>query len=149
MKIARLYVWLATLGPLGYLSASGTVASFVTLPLVYWLQNKVQDEFLYIGIVLLVFVVSLFIVRKVLEILRCHEDPAEIVIDEVVGCLITFWGVPFSGPAIVTGFVLFRFFDIIKLGTIKECEDFVGAWGIMLDDVMAALISNLILRAIF
>jgi len=149
MKIARLCTWIATLGPIGYLSASGTVASFVTLPFVYWLANRVEGEFVYLGLVSLVFIVSLFIVSKALEIFKRHEDPAEIVIDEVVGCLLTFWGIPFCVPAVVVGFILFRFFDIIKLGTIKECEDFVGPWGIMLDDVMAALITNLILRTIF
>ena len=149
MKVARVCTWIATLGPIGYLSASGTVASLVTLPFVYWLEKRVPGEFLYLGIVVGAFILSTFVVSKALEIFKRHEDPAEIVIDEVIGCLLTFWGIPFGVQAVVIGFILFRFFDIIKLGVIKECEDFVGPWGIMLDDVMAALVTNLILRTMF
>ena len=49
----------------------------------------------------------------------------------------------------VVGFVLFRLLDVIKFGWVKKAESLVDAWGIMADDVVAALIANLILRVMY
>ena len=49
-------------------------------------------------------------------------------------------------PVLVTAFVLFRFFDIVKPFGIKKCELLMGAWGIMSDDIISGLLSGAIIR---
>jgi phosphatidylglycerophosphatase A len=77
-----------------------------------------------------------------------HDDPAEIVIDEVVGCMITFFMVPLTMQWAMLGLVLFRFFDIFKIGGIRRLERFVSAWGVMLDDIAAGIVSNVIIQLV-
>ncbi|SJM95732.1 phosphatidylglycerophosphatase A [Crenothrix polyspora] len=79
-----------------------------------------------------------------------EHDFGGIVWDEVAGYLITLWFVPFSWQATLTGFVLFRIFDIIKPWPIKWVDQKVhGGFGIMLDDVLAGVFAGLILMWIF
>jgi phosphatidylglycerophosphatase A len=140
------YVNIATLGPIGYMNAPGTMASIATLPLVYWLHTMIPNQYVYLSVVIFALVSALWILHKAIEQSRWHHDPSEVVIDEVVGCLITFWGIALSGKAVLVGFILFRIFDILKIGGIHYLERLPGEWGIMSDDIMAGLISNLILR---
>lgn len=75
-----------------------------------------------------------------------EHDFGGIVWDEIAGYLITMWFVPFSWNALLLGFVLFRFFDILKPWPIKWADKKVeGGFGIMLDDVLAGLFSAVIL----
>ena len=75
------------------------------------------------------------------------EDSGHIVIDEIVGILITMVGVPFTGYWVVCGFLLFRFFDIVKLPPSNIFDTrFKNGWGVMLDDIAAGIYGNLILR---
>ena len=140
------YMNIATLGPVGYMPAPGTMASIITLPLVYWLRTLFPNQYAYVSIVGLALLASLWIIRKVMLQSRWHHDPSEVVIDEVIGCLLTFWGIALSGKTVLLGFILFRFFDILKIGGIRYLERLPGEWGILFDDVGAGLISNLILR---
>lgn len=149
MTISHICKYIATLGPLGYLSAPGTLATLVTLPIVYQLQKFLPTQFDYAKMLLVAFAVGWIIIHQALKEFKRYDDPPEIVIDEFVGCLIAFWGIPFSTPVAIVGFIIFRFFDIAKIAGIRYCEKLSGASGIMLDDVWAALLTNLILRIIF
>lgn len=74
-------------------------------------------------------------------------DASPIVIDEIVGILITMIGIPLTGYWIVCGFVLFRFFDVVKLPPANVFDSRVkNGWGVMLDDVVAGIYANLLLR---
>ena len=77
------------------------------------------------------------------------KDPGEVVIDEIVGYLITMGLIPFNLIKAIVGFFLFRVFDILKPFPIKRIEQIGGGWGIMLDDVIAGLYAALILRILF
>jgi phosphatidylglycerophosphatase A len=149
MKLTRLCATIATLGPVGYFGASGTVATIITLPLVYLLHALSRNEYYYLIIALLLYMVSVLIVRYALFYMKNHHDPSEIVLDEVVGCIIVFWGIPLAAPTILVGFMLFRFLDIVKLGWIKKAEEWPDGWGVMGDDMVAAVITNVILRILF
>lgn len=138
---------IATLGPIGYLPAPGTCATLATIPFVFLLSFLFPNQYIYLLITFFIFLFSLFAVSRV-HYLFAQTDPREIVIDELVGCLITFWGVQLNTTMVITGFILFRFFDILKVGGIKRFEQMHGAWGIMLDDVVAAFVCNLILRLV-
>ena len=143
------WAYLATLGPIGYLAASGTVATFVTLPLVYMLNALQLDARMYLAVVTILFLVCVFIVKRALDCFHHDDDPSEIVLDELIGCLLTFWMIPISTQSIIVGFLLFLVLDIIKFGWIKRAESFADAWGVMADDIMAALIANVILRMLY
>lgn len=141
-----LYRQIATLGPIGYLYAPGTVASCLTLVFIHLFRLHTRDPFIYALTTLIVAIIGFFAVRRVLAGARMHDDPAEIVIDEVVGCMVTFFMVPLTMQWAMLGLVLFRFFDIFKIGGIHRLERFVSAWGVMLDDIAAGIISNVIIQ---
>ena len=73
------------------------------------------------------------------ERLLGRKDPGAVVVDEVAGQLITFLFIPFQSPlwVIVTGFFVFRAFDIIKPYPVRRLEALASGLGIMADDVLA------------
>ncbi len=73
-------------------------------------------------------------------------DPAPVVIDEVMGMLVTLFMIPVGWPGAAAGFVLFRVFDVIKPPPANRLERLHGGMGIMADDFMAAVYANLLLR---
>ena len=72
-----------------------------------------------------------------------------IVIDEATGMLLALFFVPFSIFSVILGFFIFRVLDILKPPPCRRIERKAGAMGIMFDDVIAALYTNLILQVIF
>jgi|TARA_B100000959_G_C14754695_1_gene530709 phosphatidylglycerophosphatase A len=75
-----------------------------------------------------------------------RTDPGIIVIDEIVGMLLTFAYLNVGFGSLVFGFVLFRVFDIIKPYPARACERLPGGWGVMADDLVAALYAQAVLR---
>lgn len=75
-----------------------------------------------------------------------HTDPGQVVIDEVMGMLITLLLNPVGWRGAVVGFVLFRVFDVIKPYPANRLERLHGGIGVMADDAMAAVYANLVLR---
>ena len=78
----------------------------------------------------------------------CKHDPGSVIIDETAAAFLTFLGVHFSLWTALIGLFLNRFFDILKPWPIGKLQKLPGAWGIMLDDTAAGIISRLILGAI-
>ncbi len=77
--------------------------------------------------------------------LGIHDAP-EIVFDEWIGMWITMWAVPLVLTPVA--FLLFRFFDISKLGPIGKIQDLPGGLGIMADDVLAGIAGRLVLAVV-
>jgi phosphatidylglycerophosphatase A len=75
-----------------------------------------------------------------------RKDPRMIVIDEVCGMMLSLFLVPYNIWIVALGFVLFRTFDIIKPPPAKRIEKFSGAFGVMFDDIIAAIYTNFILQ---
>ncbi len=76
-------------------------------------------------------------------------DPGLVVIDEILGQLITLALVPWSPLAALAGFALFRFFDILKPFPVNWFDQRIhGGLGIMLDDVMAGIYASLVLQGL-
>ena len=75
-------------------------------------------------------------------------DPSQVVIDEVMGMLITLWMNPVGWVGAGIGFLCFRLFDVIKPYPANRLEDLHGGVGVMADDAMAAVYANLALRAL-
>jgi phosphatidylglycerophosphatase A len=84
---------------------------------------------------------GIWICGKTAEDMGVHDD-SSIVWDEVAGMLITMLAVPLSWETVLVGFMLFRFFDIIKPWPISYLDEHVhGGFGIMIDDVLAGLLA--------
>ena len=78
------------------------------------------------------------------------NDPGRIVIDEIAGLMVTLFGLPFNAVYALAGFVIFRFFDILKPFPIRLIEKKLsGGTAIVMDDVVAGIFSNLVLRVLF
>ncbi len=74
------------------------------------------------------------------------KDPAPVVIDEIVGFFVTMFWLPFSLWLGIAGFFLFRALDIVKPPPARQSEALPGGWGVVVDDVIAGIYGNLILR---
>ena len=78
------------------------------------------------------------------------HDAHPIVIDEVAGMLVSVVAVPHtsSSPALflASAFLLFRFFDIVKPFPIRQSQALPGGWGVVTDDLLAGVATNLALR---
>ncbi|MGA1842680.1 MAG: phosphatidylglycerophosphatase A [bacterium] len=132
---------------LGYLPiCPGSFGSFGAIG-VYFLLLKLTPPF-HLGIIILVFLLGVLISKQA-EVVWKKKDPKEVVIDEIVGYLITMGLLPFNLIKAPAGFLLFRMFDILKPFPIRRIERIEGGWGIMLDDAIAGLYAALILRLLF
>jgi phosphatidylglycerophosphatase A len=76
-----------------------------------------------------------------------RTDPGHVVVDEVMGMLITLFMNPVGWRGATIGFLLFRVFDVIKPFPANRLEALHGGVGVMADDGMAAVYANLALRA--
>lgn len=75
-----------------------------------------------------------------------RRDPREVVSDEVAGFMVTMFLLPFTWPYLLGGFLVFRAFDIIKPFPIRRLERVPGGAGVILDDLAAGIMANLVLR---
>ena len=76
-----------------------------------------------------------------------RKDPGEVVIDEIVAFPITMWLVPLSLGTLAAGFFLNRLMDTLKLWPCHRLQSLPGGWGILLDDLVAAGQSCLLMHA--
>lgn len=146
--MTRLAVFLATAGYTGYFPiAPGTVGSAVGL-VVYVILRWLAPS--HLGIAELVSIAGLFAVGvwagTTAERYFGGIDPGPIVLDEVVGMLITLALIPVGVSGALAGFVLFRIFDVIKPFPARRLEALHGGLGVMADDAMAAVYANVSLR---
>ena len=74
-----------------------------------------------------------------------HDDP-RIVIDEIAGLFVALLFVPLNFLTIVMAFILFRIFDIAKPFGIKKIDRSDARWSIMVDDILAGVYANIVLR---
>src|SRR3990167_2806373 len=83
------------------------------------------------------------------EKMLATKDPKEVVIDEILGLVITMAFLPFNFLTIFVGFLLFRFFDVVKIFPCRWLErNCKAGWGIVLDDVVAGIYAHIILRIV-
>ena len=145
--MTRLAVFIATVGYCGYFPfAPGTVGSaagLVVYLLVWWTHSQVVEGSLIVA----VYAVGIW-AGTAAERYFGGIDPGPVVIDEVLGMLITLAFMPVGLWTAIAGFVLFRIFDVIKPYPANRLEKFHGGFGIMADDAMAGVYANLALRLV-
>lgn len=123
--------------------APGTAGTLMTVPLVYFLQQ--QTLLVYVLVTLFVLITGSWVCGYAAKKLQVHDHSA-IVYDEVAGFLCTMFMVPANWTLMLTGFVLFRFFDAVKPWPISWLDkNMHGGFGIMFDDVVAGIFSLLCL----
>jgi phosphatidylglycerophosphatase A len=123
--------------------APGTCGTLAAIPL--YLLIAQSGSLIYSLVTLVVIIAGIWICDKAADKLGEH-DFGGIVWDEIAGYLVTMWFIPFSWKALVLGFILFRFFDILKPWPIKWADRKVkGGFGIMLDDVLAGVFAKILL----
>ncbi len=80
---------------------------------------------------------------------RWGKDPSRVVVDEIAGIMLTLALFPKDILLYASGFFLFRIFDIAKPFPCRRLENLPGGYGIMLDDIAAALYACILLYALF
>ena len=138
-------MFLATGCYIGNISfAPGTFGSVLGLPLCFFLS---KIDFSIAVLLTLIFILCAIWIANEAEKIFNTEDPGCIVIDEIAGIILTLFGLPFNIISVTAGFLVFRTLDIWKPYPIRLLENkFSGGIGIVLDDVVAGILSNLILR---
>lgn len=143
---ARVAAVVATVGYVGFVPvAPGTFGSAVGLG-VYAAVSVTHSwvvEALVLAIVIAVGIWSADRMERELG-----KDPGAVVIDEVAGMLVTLAFIDVSVTGAIVGFFIFRLLDVVKPPPARRLEDLHGGPGIMFDDVMAGIYSNLALRGL-
>lgn len=139
--MTRLAVFICTAGYVGYFPvAPGTIGSLAGLGL-YALVILAGSAWVEAAVILLVFALGTW-ASTVGEHYFGGIDPGPIVIDEVLGMLVTLAFVPVGLSGAIIGFVVFRVFDVIKPFPAARLERLHGGLGVMADDAAAALYGN-------
>ena len=126
--------------------APGTFGTLAAVPIYLLLQPL--GLWAYLAVVAGITLLGVWLCQVTSRDLGVHDHPG-IVWDEIAGYLITMIAAPPGWAWMVTGFVLFRFFDIIKPWPIRWVDRHVhGGLGIMLDDVLAAVFAWLVLQGL-
>ena len=126
--------------------APGTWGTLAAV-LIYWPLSQLSPEH-YLLMLLVTSVMGIYICGQTARDLGVH-DHGSIVWDEFVGFWITMFAAPVGWVWVVVGFVLFRFFDIIKPWPISWIDkNITGGFGIMLDDVIAGVMAAGVLQGI-
>ncbi|MCJ7771776.1 MAG: phosphatidylglycerophosphatase A [Desulfobacterales bacterium] len=124
--------------------APGSLGTLVGIPICF-LLSKIDIQIAIICII--IFIPAAIFISHEAEKLLKKNDPGPVVIDEIAGIMVTLAGLPFNAVVVVLGFIIFRLLDIFKPFPIKQVElKFSGGIGIVMDDIMAGVMSNVILR---
>jgi len=146
----KISLFLATGCFLGFIPGApgtyGSLAATVSFYLIYRFSHRVLPE-LHLSILGVIVIVG--VVTSAEASLRLgSEDPPEVVIDEVAGQVLTFLFLPVSSWNLILGTALFRIFDIWKPYPIRRLESLKNGVGIMADDLLAGVYSNIVLRLV-
>lgn len=133
----------ATFFYMGYLPvAPGSFTTAASVGLCYFLMG---NPALYLWVTIAVTVIG-FAVSGRAENLVGKKDPTCIVIDEVAGTMIAFYMLPATPAVFWTAFFLFRAFDMFKIYPANKLEGLPGSRGIMLDDILAGVYTNIVMQ---
>lgn len=151
--IDRICLWLATGLGISYIAPTGRGRKWTGAGFLGTVEGALLWPLLpstpgpYAGVVLAAIAASCWICGKAERTLKSHDD-SRIVLDEIVGFWVAAAWLPRTWTAALTAFVLFRFFDSVKLPPYKWLERLPGGAGVVMDDVGAGVVANLLVRLI-
>ena len=141
----QLAVFVASFGYIGFFPfAPGTAGSLAALALFAFIR-WIGVPAIELGAIVAVFAIGVWAASGT-EVALGRKDPGVVVIDEVLGMLMTLALLPVSIPGVALGFLLFRALDVIKPYPAAQFENLHGGLGIMADDAVAGFYSHLLLR---
>jgi len=131
---------------IGYLPLiPGTFGSVAGVGLFYLLNGSSQP--IYFVVIFCTIVLGLLTSGKVEKLLN-KKDPSCIVIDEVMGMLIALSFMPYDLKIVILGFLFFRILDTLKPWPAGKIQHVPGAVGVMADDLVAGIYTNIVLQII-
>jgi len=135
----------ATFFGVGYLPlAPGTWASMIIVVLYKLCLHKLSWS-LYLLILFFFFLAGTFASTSYSSELN-DKDPRKIVVDEAVGQMLVLFRMKEGWLLLLASFLIFRFFDVVKIYPIKKAEALPQGWGIMMDDIVAAVYAGIIVH---
>ena len=142
----RIHKWIAGCFGIGHIKGGGTIAAMICCAIWWFVQNDgVFNNWMIVvtAVITIIGIWSATVVEK-----DWGKDSSRVVIDEVAGMCIGLLFIPVTVKWIVVGLVLFRFFDIVKPLYIRKAEALHAGWGVMADDILAGIYTNLVLQVI-
>ena len=121
--------------------APGTLGTLIAVPILYLVSFNLWTIIAATGVL---FALGLIASNEVIRITG-ENDPEEVVIDEIVGYLACFIFVEPALKTYILAFIIFRILDIVKPFPINIFERLPGAYGVMMDDLIAGLMTSFIL----
>ena len=141
----RLGLFIATCGYLGYVPVApgtfGSAAGLVVFAALRWSGSPALE----LAVIILLFAVGVWSANAA-ERHFGGVDPAPVILDEVVGMLVTLAFLPVNITGAIVGFLLFRLFDVVKPWPANRLEALHGGLGVMADDAMAGVYGNVAMR---
>ncbi|HZH37171.1 MAG TPA: phosphatidylglycerophosphatase A [Flavisolibacter sp.] len=142
-----LYKIIATILGIGYIQkGAGTIAAFFCCLAWLFLKAGTSIWWMQLLVLTIIFFIGVFVSAQVEK--EWGHDSNRVVIDELQGMMTALFLMPNDWRYLLVAFVLFRFFDIAKPLGIRRMEAFAGGWGVMLDDLLAGIYSNVLLQVI-
>ena len=140
---------IATLGPIGFLPAPGTAGSLAALVAGWFIATQ---GYLVLALASLAALLIGIIASETYSQMSNTKDASEVIIDEVAGQWVVLLCIPplIEGALLwyIAAFILFRFFDITKIGPVGMAEKLGGGIGIMADDIVAGGLAGMCLLAL-
>ncbi|WP_026751722.1 phosphatidylglycerophosphatase A [Sediminibacterium sp. C3] len=140
----KLHEILSSFFSIGYIKKGGGTVAAIATALIWFVAVAEPSSLLVLGITLLVIMYGVWAGNEVEK--KWGKDSSKVVIDEVAGMLVSLLFIPVTALNVFVALVLFRFFDILKPLLIRRLEKLPGGWGVMGDDVLAGIYSNLVLH---
>ena len=147
MLRVELSEWLATCFKIGHLPiAPGTWGSLAAV-IGWWLWLQYLDPLVFIVLIITIFIIGVFATNIIIDHTG-EKDPSRVVIDEMAGQWLGLLMLPDGMLYIAGAFILFRFLDILKPWPIRQLEQFPKGWGVMLDDMLAGLLTLCLIQGV-
>ncbi len=144
----KLYKFISSGLGIGYIGRGGGTVMAIVCCMCWYLALAGRDEHHYrsLFVTVAITIIGIYTGTKVEQ--DWGKDDKKVVIDEMSGMCISLLFLPVSIHVILAALVLFRFFDIAKPLYIRRLEVLPGGYGVMADDILAGIYSNVILQAL-
>jgi phosphatidylglycerophosphatase A len=144
MLLRRIGVFIATCAYVGYAPvAPGTFGSAIGLAVFYVVRHQ-RSATVEVAVIVALAAVGLWSATEA-EHHFGGIDPGPVVIDEVIGMLITLAFIPVNLAGAIVAFLIFRFLDVVKPWPTRRLELLPGGFGVVLDDMMAGVYGNIVM----
>lgn len=124
----------------------GTLTSAIACLVWYVLQLQSVNVWIMFAGILSLFLIGVWS-SSVVEV-SWGKDHNRVVVDELMGMWVALFMLPLNWKYLFAAFLIFRFFDIVKPLYIRKAEQLNSGWGVMTDDLMAGLYTNLLLQLV-